>query len=342
MAMVPKLRVFASHWGTAPRFGNKFLELLDGLKAEGFAGIELSLGDLGPDAAARDAAVGAIGERGLRAIIGAYSGWVDYEGAWARAAPGAHLRTLAAQLDAVAALPPGVVAHVNVHGGCDTWDEATARGFLAEASGLAAEFLEKCPSVGAAHRARDAVGSAPAHPRGVSFETHRGRCLFSPWATLRYLERVEPLRLTADVSHWHVVAERLLDDGPTAALLDGEVAPFVDHLHARIGGENRPQLPARPRYYTDAEDLGPPFGNDDDPRACAAVRAHVRLWRAVWDAKRRDGAAEVFATPEYGPPPYQTRPTGRSVDPNDQSLYDQTLDAKFHLEQTFAQWAKGA
>ncbi len=68
MAMVPKLRVFASHWGTAPRFGNKFLELLDGLKAEGFAGIELSLGDLGPDAAARDAAVGAIGERGLRAI----------------------------------------------------------------------------------------------------------------------------------------------------------------------------------------------------------------------------------------------------------------------------------
>ena len=43
---------------------------------EGFAGLELSLNDLGRDTAEREDAVGMIAERGLRLICGLYTGQV--------------------------------------------------------------------------------------------------------------------------------------------------------------------------------------------------------------------------------------------------------------------------
>ena len=134
--------------------------------------------------------------------------------------------------------------------------------------------------------------------------------------------------VTADLSHWHVVSERLLDDEATAARLREDVAPFVDHVHARVGGPNQIQLNAEARYWTPRAHI-PPFG-DETPEKLAAVDAHERLWTAVWEHKLARGAAEVLATPEYGPPPYQLGAPSKKVVTN-RGLWLQTLDAKAHL-----------
>ena len=224
-------------------------------------------------------------------------------------------------------------AQVNVHGGCDSWPEDVAGDWLARATGVAARFLEANPSVGETTRGVDAMGSQPTHLRGVSFETHRGRILGHPFVTRRLLEYLEPLRLTADISHWHVVAERLLDDPASARMMDEEISPFVDHVHARVGGAQRPQVAHR----------------GEDP---ASVAAHARFWKSVWTHAARRGAAEALATAEYGPPPYQVRPRrpdgvkmvdyGQSQGGQSSALWHQIVDAKGHLEVTFEQWRREA
>ena len=331
--VVMKLAVFASKWGTFPRFGRKTRAWLEGVRDAGFAGVECSLSDLGRDRLERSATCEAISAHGLRLILGLYSGWVDYEGCPAPSTPEAHLELLEKQFGEASDLGGGApIAHVNVHAGCDSWAEDVAGAFLSRSLGLGAQFLEARPQVGAGSRVTDAHGGTPAHLHGVSYETHRGRCLFSPFATMRYLEYIEPLRLTADLSHWHVVSERLLDDEATAARLRGDVAPFVDHVHARVGGPNQIQLNAEARYWTPRAHI-PPFG-DETPEKLAAVDAHERLWTAVWEHKLARGAAEVLATPEYGPPPYQLGAPSKKVVTN-RGLWLQTLDAKAHLESVF-------
>ena len=333
-ATAMKLSVFASHWGTQGFFKGRTRKWLEGVKEEGFAGVEMSLNDLGGDDVERKATCKAIADHGLRLILGLYSGWVDYEGPWEAATPDAHLATLEKQFDAAAALPTATLAHVNVHAGCDSWAEDVAGPFLSRSLGLGAQFLEAHPHVGAGVRSKDGLGGDPKHLQGVSFETHRGRCLFAPFGTMRYLDYIEPLRLTADLSHWHLVSERLFDDAPSFARLRDEVAPCVDHLHARIGSTQQSQLAPEARYWT-ADAHVPPFG-DHAPHKVAAVAAHEKFWAAVWRHHRDRGAAEVLATPEYGPPPYQTKAPSK-IDPNvEKHLWLQTCDAKNHLESVFA------
>ena len=86
-----KLSVFASHWGTQGIFKGRTRKWLEGVKEEGFAGVEMSLNDLGGDDVERKATCKAIADHGLRLILGLYSGWVDYEGPWEAATPDAHL-----------------------------------------------------------------------------------------------------------------------------------------------------------------------------------------------------------------------------------------------------------
>ena len=137
-------------------------------------------------------------------------------------------------------------------------------------------------------------------PSNASFETHRGRPLGHAFQCERILDAVPGLRLTADPSHWHVVHERFLD-------MDA-VASRVDHVHARIGNEERPQLAA-------------PFDE------AAAADWHVAFWRRCWDAGARTACVE------YGPAPYQL--TGDFRD-----LWLQNCAAKEHLEEAFSAWEK--
>jgi sugar phosphate isomerase/epimerase len=118
----------------------------------------------------------------------------------------------------------------------------------------------------------------------IAHETHRGRILYNPWTTRRLLGRFKHLKLCCDFSHWVCVCERLIDDQ-----LDiiRDCAASCIHVHARVGYAQGPQVP--------------------DPRAPefrAALEAHERWWRLVWEAQQRRGDQCSTLTPEFGPPDY--------------------------------------
>lgn len=170
-----------------------------------------------------------------------------------------HIDDLERQIGAIAPQRPHLV---NCQAGIDRFSDDEARWFLAKANRIAA-----------------------AHDVPIAHETHRGRILNTPWRTRRLVKELDDLYLTADVSHWVCVMERLLD---RPALDDlAAVASRVRHVHARVGFEQGPQVP--------------------DPRSPAHAThldAHERYWQTIWHARRDVGAAVFTLTPEYGPPPY--------------------------------------
>ena len=133
---------------------------------------------------------------------------------------------------------------------------------------------------------------AVAHELGVaaSFETHRGRPTFNPWATAALLAQLPALSLTCDFSHWCCVCERLvLDDEPD---LLARCAARARHIHVRVGYAQGPQVPhpAAPEYRM-------------------ALEAHERWWRVLWSAQEGAGKNLSTMTPEFGPDGYlQTQP----------------------------------
>jgi sugar phosphate isomerase/epimerase len=122
----------------------------------------------------------------------------------------------------------------------------------------------------------------------ILHETHRGRMLFAAHTTRTFLEKMPALRLTLDISHWCNVHESLLgNQEETVNLAIGH----TDHIHARIGYENGPQV--------------------NDPRAPEwdyAVKKHFEWWDKVVNRKKKNGEQMTFLT-EFGPPLYmQTLP----------------------------------
>ena len=118
----------------------------------------------------------------------------------------------------------------------------------------------------------------------IFHETHRARCLHTPWRTAELLHAKPGTRLVLDMSHWCNVCESLLADqaGVIASIL-----PAVEHIHARVGHAQGPQV--------------------SDPRAPEwqdALDAHLVWWDRIVAAKRESGAAQLTFTPEFGPPPY--------------------------------------
>lgn len=118
----------------------------------------------------------------------------------------------------------------------------------------------------------------------VSFETHRSRCLGNPWGIERTLEALPSLRLTADLSHWCVVAERLMTPElePIQAMADR-----VDHIHARVGWAQGPQV-------------SHPFA----PEHRQALEAHGSCWDLFVQRHRQRGGGRLTFTPEFGPDGY--------------------------------------
>jgi hypothetical protein len=125
----------------------------------------------------------------------------------------------------------------------------------------------------------------------IVHETHRGRFSFAPWITQHYLQSLPQLRLTLDISHWCVVSESLLEDQQAAV---ARAISRSDHLHARVGHSQGPQVP--------------------DPRSPhwkAAVETHLSWWRRLAERMRSEGRNTMTITVEFGPVPYTT------VDPAD-------------------------
>ncbi|UXY53132.1 sugar phosphate isomerase/epimerase family protein [Pseudomonas tohonis] len=219
----------------------------------GFDGLEAAV----PEApGARDALGQALSEHGVPFIAEVCTG-----GSYVpdrHATPAEHLADLRRKVRAAQPLGPLLC---NVIAGCDAWPLAVQRDFFAAALELEADL------------------GVP-----LSFETHRGRSMFNPWVTETLLRQLPDLRLTADISHWVVVAERLLDDDWDLLLA---VAEQVRHVHGRVGYPQGPQVPhpAAPEYAD-----------------CLAF--HQRFWEAVWRAQRRRGASLSSMTPEFGPDRY--------------------------------------
>jgi hypothetical protein len=118
----------------------------------------------------------------------------------------------------------------------------------------------------------------------VSFETHRSRSFYSPWLLQPFLETFPELRLTADLSHWCAVAERLMTPElePVQAMADR-----VDHIHARVG-----------------HDQGPSVGHPFAPEWDDALVAHRRCWQLFARARSSASRGPFTITPEFGPDGY--------------------------------------
>ena len=129
----------------------------------------------------------------------------------------------------------------------------------------------------------------------ICHETHRSRMLFAAPVAKNYINKHPELRITFDVSHWCNVSESLLSDQQSTIDL---TLPRVDHIHARIGHQEGPQV--------------------NDPRAPEwknAVDAHFAWWDKIVEIKKNSGEVLTVLT-EFGPPsymptlPYTQQPLG--------------------------------
>jgi len=123
----------------------------------------------------------------------------------------------------------------------------------------------------------------------IAHETHRSHLLATPWQTGAVLRELPELKITADYSHWVVVAERMLEDREDDIALANRHAI---HVHARVGHPEGPQV--------------------NDPRSpsnAPLVKRFESWWAAIMRSRLDAGAERLTITPEYGPPPYmQTLP----------------------------------
>ena len=150
----------------------------------------------------------------------------------------------------------------------------------------------------------------------VVFETHRTRCLYSAWQTERILKALPDLRITADFSHFTVVAESNLRLPPYDAMMDLAIER-ADHIHARVGNAHSAQVP--------------------DPRTVSGLQ-WTTLFESWWDRiiEARLAECRPFLTinPEFGPPPYQP------VDPSTEAPLANIWDVCLWMTKRFrSRWA---
>ena len=247
--MSMSLRVFKTLWG----FDGDYLAAIKQALDDGYDGIE---GPAPRDTALCDEFAAAMREAGLLYIQEICTGG-DYVPN-RQASVAAHLHDLESGMARGAALAPLFVTSM---AGCDAWPEAQSLRFFEQAMALA-------------------------EGQGVSlnFETHRSRSLFNPWITRRVVEALPQIRLTADYSHWCVVCERLID---TELDVLQAIAPHVQHIHARVGYAQGPQVP-----------------HPAAPEHAEALAAHQRWWEMIWQAQQQAGQRLHTMTPEFGPDGY--------------------------------------
>lgn len=176
------------------------------------------------------------------------------------ATPEEHLRELEQAVIGAKQLKPRLC---NLMTGCDAWALPTQYAFFDAAQEIGAK-----------------------HGVVLSFETHRSRSMFTPWVTDALIQHFPQLKVTADISHWVNVCERLLEHELDWDVLT-RVAQQVHHLHARVGYPQGPQVPhpAAPEYSD-----------------CLAF--HQRFWEVVWRSQQERGYDLGTMTPEFGPDRY--------------------------------------
>jgi hypothetical protein len=141
----------------------------------------------------------------------------------------------------------------------------------------------------------------------IVHEIHRGRFSYSPGETVKYLEALPELRIAADLSHWCVVSESLLENHEHAT---GMAISRSDHIHSRVGHAESPQV-TDPRL----------------PEWQDALNAHLKWWDAIVSAHEKNNTS-LSITAEFGPPDYMpTTPFTKAplADQWDINLYMNTM-----------------
>ncbi|WP_299365794.1 sugar phosphate isomerase/epimerase [Winogradskyella sp.] len=116
----------------------------------------------------------------------------------------------------------------------------------------------------------------------VYHEIHRGRFTFHALTTLKYLEKFPEIKLVGDLSHWCVVSESMLQNQED---IIAKVILHIQHLHARIGFEQTPQI-------------NDPFA----PEWEAYLEQYLDWWKQI--IRLHNGKYQFTITPEFGPFPY--------------------------------------
>lgn len=171
-----------------------------------------------------------------------------------------HIDFFKQQIDAAATNQFQKPLYINCHSGRDYFSMEENESFIAHTTELAKQTGIK-----------------------ICHETHRSRMLFAAPVARNYLQKHLELRVTFDVSHWCNVSESLLSDQQETIDL---TLPRVDHIHARIGHQEGPQV--------------------NDPRAPEwkdAVAAHFAWWDKIVELKKQQGDTLTILT-EFGPPDY--------------------------------------
>lgn len=150
---------------------------------------------------------------------------------------------------------------ITILGGNDRWPASQQAAFMAQAQAICDEAGVTC-----------------------CFETHRSRILATPWITLDVIAQLPNVLFTADISHWVVCCERLLNDPAD------DLSAFIErvhHIQARVGYDQGPQAPhpGAPEYAT-------------------ALNFHQSIWQQIWQSQRMRGYATTTMTPECGPDGY--------------------------------------
>jgi sugar phosphate isomerase/epimerase len=113
-------------------------------------------------------------------------------------------------------------------------------------------------------------------------EIHRGRFSFHLRTLLDYLTIFPNLKLIADLSHFCVVSESDLSDQQE---LLSRIYPNIQHIHARVGFEQSPQV-------------NHPFA----PEWKKHLDQYTTWWREILTLQAQNTSFTI--TPEFGPFPY--------------------------------------
>jgi sugar phosphate isomerase/epimerase len=260
-----KVRFIKTLWGVTKEKGNipsGYAALFQRIKAEGFDGIET------PISVIEDKKLFAEALKSSGLVYIAMINTCIFPPDPISSKPEDHLASFKRLVKEAKELNP---LFINSHSGRDSWSFQVAQDFFSRVLPI-----EKEEGIEIYH------------------ETHRGRILYNPWVTRDLCKVFPSLKLTADLSHWCVVAERVFD--PKGGLDDDweEVLEIVSerthHIHARVGYAQGPQVPdpSAPEYRT-------------------ALTAHECWWDHIITKQSALGKKEITVEPEHGTDGYQHR-----------------------------------
>jgi hypothetical protein len=250
-------------WGVRPEMGNApggYDQLFERIKREGFAGVETPISVIEDKKQFRDA----LNKHGLFyvAMINTCRFAPDHPSS----RPEDHVESFRRLVREAKEMQP---IFINSHSGLDSWSFQVAKDFFVQALRIEEEENIK-----------------------ILHETHRGRILYNPWITRDLCQVFPTLKLTADLSHFCCVAERVFDissgyDDDWPEILD-IVAERTHHIHARVGYAEGPQVP-----------------NPAAPEYAKILETHEKWWDAILSRQEANGVTQMTVEPEHGTDGYQ-------------------------------------